>query len=123
MTIVFSVNGFSHNDVCIMIFRLSLSVCNWDIGKAKAVIAQRRLLQSPTDRSSEALDPLVVPAQGTSDTAHSGTAHPNSSYGAVSAQSFPKSADMSKNPDEETPSTADCRLIDILFLSSAFIIC
>lgn len=89
-----------------------LSVCNWDVEKATAVIARRKLLQSPTDHSSAQQYPLVVPAQGTSDPA-AGTAQPHSSCGAVGVQSLPKSADMSKSPDGEMPSTDDVE--DIYF--------
>lgn len=90
-----------------MIFHSLLSVCNWDVGKAQVVIAQRKLLQSPSGHSAEAQCPVVVPAQGTSDPA-AVSAQTNSSYGADSVQSLPKSTGMSKNPDEETPGAADC---------------
>lgn len=96
-----------------IIFHSFLSVCNWDVGKAQAVIAQRKLLQSPSGHNAEAQCPLVVPAQGTSDPA-AVSVQTNSSYGADSVQSLPKSADMSKNPDE-TPGMADCRLLSKIF--------
>lgn len=96
-----------------------LQVCNWDVGKAQAVIAQRKLLQSPSGHNAEAQCPLVVPAQGTSDPA-AVSVQTNSSYGADSVQSLPKSADMSKNPDE-TPGLRLSRGMSNAFINSKIV--